>query len=124
MQSKLLLFLYQLYPQVLIVILPLKWRVLTVSLSFYLNSEDVHEMDLPVQRWHHGDLEQLAVIPYQSAPHLVTQFCVRSALPVSPPNIFPPVHTGVYLPTAGRDGEWLNGLVELELHIIKTREKF
>ena len=43
---------------------------------------------------------------------------------LSPPNILPSVHTGVYLPTAGRDGEWLNGLVELELYIMETREKY
>ena len=95
-------------------------------LSFYLNSEDVHEMTHSRAKggtmviWH----SSLSVTHIRSAPHLVTQLCVSSALPVSPPNILPSVHTGVYLPTAGRDGEWLNVLVELELHIIETRMKY
>ena len=99
------------------------------SLSFYLNSEDVHEMDLPMTHsrakggtmviWHSSLSSHIRVLP-TSSPSFVSVLHSPSPLP----NILPPVHTGVYLPTAGRDGEWLNGLVELELYIMETREKY
>jgi hypothetical protein len=42
---------------------------------------------------------------------------------LSPRGLFLPVHTAVYLPTAGRDGEWLVCLVELEHHLTDIMEE-
>ena len=63
---------------------------------------------------------------FSLSPHLEVQpttspSCVSVLL--SPPGILPSLHTAVYLPTAGRDGEWLAALVELEQHVQDSIEK-
>ena len=43
---------------------------------------------------------------------------------LSPPGLLPSLNIAVYLPTAGRDGEWLATLVELEKHVVEVIEKY
>ena len=43
---------------------------------------------------------------------------------LTPPGVLPSVHTAVYLPTAGKDGEWLTTLIDLEQHVILNAEKY
>ena len=94
--------------------------------EFYLNSEDLHDNDLPLTHsrakggtmvlWHISLSPYIRVLPTSSSSFV--------SVLLSPPNILPSVHTGVYLPTAGRDGEWLNAMAELEHHLMEISEKY
>ena len=97
----------------------------TDSYSTHLNSEDVHDMELPLTHprakggtlimWHNSLSPHLKVLD-TSSPSFVSVL-------YSPPGLLPSVHTGVYLPTAGKDGEWLACLVELEHHLTEVMEE-
>ena len=65
--------------------------------------------------WHVSLSPHLKVLP--------TTFPSFVSVLLSPPGILPSLHTAVYLPTAGRDGEWLDALVELEQHVHDSIEK-
>ena len=89
------------------------------SFDGHLNSEDVHDHDLPLTHakakgvtmvmWHTSLSPFIKVIETNSPSFVSVLF--------SPPGCLPSLHTGVYLPTAGRDGDWLAALIELEKHI-------
>ena len=66
--------------------------------------------------WHISLSPHLKVLPSTSP-------CFISIL-LSPPGILPSLHTAVYLPTAGRDGEWLDALTELEQHVQGTIDQY
>ena len=82
-------------------------------------------MDLPLTHpkakggtmvlWHTSLSPYLKILPTCS-PSFVSVL-------LSPPGMLPSLHTGVYLPTAGKDGPWLAALVELEDHIREIIEK-
>ena len=36
----------------------------------------------------------------------------------------PSLHTAVYLPTAGKDGDWLATIMDLESHVMENVEKY
>ena len=90
------------------------------SYEAHLNSEDAHDMDLPLTHpkakgctmilWHSSLSPYLKVLP-------TTSPCFVSVL-LTPPGLLPSLHTAVYLPTAGRDGDWLASVVELEAHVL------
>ena len=42
---------------------------------------------------------------------------------LSPPGLMPSLHTAVYLPTTGKEGEWLSSLLDLEQHVMEVIEK-
>ena len=94
--------------------------------EMHLNSEDVHDMDLPLTHpkakggtcimWKTSISPFVKILP-TSSPSFVSVM-------VTPPGILPSVHTAVYLPTAGKDGEWLATLVELEDHVMMNVEKY
>ena len=96
------------------------------SYEAHLNSEDAHDMDLPLTHprakggtmilWHSSLSPYLKVLP-TSSPSFVSVL-------LSPPDLLPSLHTAVYLPTAGRDGDWLAALVELEDHVLGHIEQF
>ena len=75
----------------------------------YINSEDVHDPDLPLTHarakggtmviWHTSLAPFIKVIKTNSPSFISVLF--------SPPGYLPSLHTGVYLPTAGKDGDWL-----------------
>ena len=95
------------------------------SYQSHLNSDDVHDLELPLTHprakggtmvlWHSSLSPFIKILP-SSSPSFISVL-------LSPPGHLPSLHTGVYLPTAGRDGEWLSTLIELEDHIVKTKEK-
>ena len=80
-----------------------------VNYSTHINSEDVHDLELPLTHpkakggtmvlWDNSLSPHLKVLD-TSSPSFVSVL-------LSPPDLLPSVHTGVYLPTAGKDGEWL-----------------
>ena len=92
----------------------------------HLNSEDAHDMDLPLTHpkakggtmimWHPSLSPFLKILP-TSSPSFISVL-------LTPPGILPSVHTAVYLPTAGKDGEWLATLVDLEQHVMLNAEKY
>ena len=103
--------------------------LLTPFLSEYeahLNSEDAHDMDLPLTHpkakggtmaiWHSSLSPYLKVLP-SSSPSFFS-------ILISVPGYLPALHTVVYLPTAGRDGEWLASVVELEEHVRGLIDQF
>ena len=79
----------------------------TDSYSTHLNSEDVHDMELPLTHprakggtlimWHNSLSSHLKILD-TSSPSFVSVL-------YSPPGLLPSVHTAVYLPTAGKGGE-------------------
>ena len=95
------------------------------SYEYQLNSEDVFDMDLPLTHprakggtmvlWHHTLSPHLKVLPSPS-PSFVSVL-------LSLPGVLPSIHTAVYLPTAGKDGDWVATLLELEQHVIENFSK-
>ena len=95
------------------------------SYEAHLNSEDVHDPDLPLTHskakggtmvmWHRA-LSPYIKVMETSSPSFVSVL-------LSPPGYLPSLHTGVYLPTAGDDGKWLETLIDLESHITEIIEK-
>ena len=95
------------------------------NFSYHLNSEDQHDAELPLTHpkakggtlviWRNSLSAHIQVLPTTS-PSFVSVL-------ISPPGMLPSIHTGVYLPTAGRDGEWLVTLMELEEHIMENMVK-
>ena len=85
----------------------------------HLNSEDAHDMDLPLTNpkakggtmalWHSSLSPYLKVLPTTSPSFF--------SVLISVPGYLPALHTAAYLPTAGRDGDWLASVVELEDHV-------
>ena len=96
------------------------------SYEAHLNSEDAHDFDLPLTHprakggtmilWHTTLSPYLKVLPTPS-PSFVSVLLVL-------PGHLPSLHTAVYLPTAGRDGDWLACLVELEDHVLSYIEQY
>ena len=90
------------------------------SYESYLNSEDVHDSELPLTHprakggtmvmWHKSLSPHLKVLETSSSSYV-------SVL------LSPPGHTAVYLPTAGKEGEWLSSLLDLEQHVMEVIEK-
>ena len=88
----------------------------------HLNSEDVHDMELPLTHprakggtmvmWHSSLSPYVKVLPTPS-PSFVSVL-------LTPPGTLPSLHTAVYLPTAGKEGEWLATLVQLEEHVMEN----
>ena len=82
-------------------------------------------MDLPLTHprakggtmvlWHHTLSPYLKVLPSPS-PSFVSVL-------LSLPGVLPSIHTAVYLPTAGKDGDWVATLLELEQHVIENFSK-
>ena len=76
-------------------------------------------MDLPLTHpkakggtmalWHSSLSPYLKVLPSTSPSFF--------SILISVPGYLPALHTVVYLPTAGRDGDWLASVVELEEHV-------
>ena len=76
-------------------------------------------MDLPLTNpkakggtmalWHSSLSPYLKVLPTTSSSFF--------SVLISVPGHLPALHTAVYLPTAGRDGDWLVSVVELEEHV-------
>ena len=96
------------------------------SYEAYLNSEDIHDPDLPLTHpkakggtmvfWHKSLSPFLKVLPTCS-PSFVSVL-------LSPPGILPSLHTAVYLPTAGKDGDWLATIMDLENHVAENVERY
>ena len=95
------------------------------SYETHLNSEDAHDMDLPLTHprakggtmimWHNSLSPHLKVLDTPS-PSFVSVL-------LSPPGLLPSLHSSVYLPTAGKDGDWLTALVDLEQHVMEVIDK-
>ena len=66
--------------------------------------------------WHPSLSPFLKILP-TSSPSFISVL-------LTPPGILPSIHTAVYLPTAGKDGEWLATLIDLEQHVILNAEKY
>ena len=66
--------------------------------------------------WHTSLSPYIKVLPTTS-PSFVSVL-------LTPPGILPSLHTSVYLPTAGKDGEWLATLVQLEAHVMENIVKY
>ena len=96
------------------------------SYDFYLNSEDMYDPSLPLSKsiakggtmvlWNSSLSPFMKVLQSSSSSFISVLF--------SPDNLLPSVHIGVYLPTSGREGEWLASLSELEEHIADIAERF
>ena len=101
-------------------------QTLSGSYEAYLNSEDIHDPDLPLTHpkakggtmvlWHKSLSPFLKVLPTCS-PSFVSVL-------LSPPGILPSLHTAVYLPTAGKDGDWLATIMYLESHFVENVERY
>lgn len=101
----------------------LSLQSLVNSFNFYLNSEDNFDMTLPLttSKSYGGTM-----ILWRSdlSP------CVKVIPPTSPsfisillklPGAAESIHTSVYLPTSGKNGEWMVALSELEEHVEEVR---
>ena len=94
--------------------------------SAHLNSEDVHDLELPLTHprakggtlimWHNSLSPNMKILDTNSSSFI--------SVLLSPPGLIPSLHTAVYFPTAGKDGDWLACLVELEHHLTEVMEEY
>ena len=92
----------------------------------HLNSEDLFEPDLALDKvkakrgtmvlWKASLSPFVTVLPSESS-------CYQSVL-LKLPNSIPSVHTVLYLPTSGKEQQYMSSLVELEAHVTEIRSKF
>ena len=92
----------------------------------YLNSEDSHDLDLPMEsgRAHggtmvmwHSSLSPHVTVLESNSPGFIT-------ILLKLPSAVPSLHTGLYLPTAGKEQQFTSILVELEAHIELLRSTY
>ena len=55
---------------------------------------------------------------------LATSSSSSVSLLLSPPGILPSLHTAVYLPTTGNNGDWPATTMDLEIHVMKNLERY
>ena len=89
----------------------------------HLNSEDVHDHDLAMEnvRAHGGTMIMwltnltpfITILPTDSPSYLSILF--------KPPGVTPSLHTVIYLPTAGKDDQFISVLADIKTHIEETR---
>ena len=89
----------------------------------HLNSEDLHVPDLALDKvkahggtmvmWHTSLSPYVTILPSESPSYL--------SVLVKMPGTIPSIHTALYLPTAGKEEQFLSSLVELEAHIADIR---
>ena len=91
----------------------------------YLNSEDLYEPVLPLDKVKaHGGtmiMWESSLTPFISIiPSVSSSF---SSILLNFPGTLSSIHTVVYLPTSGRDDQFMTSLVELQVHIEDARDK-
>ena len=93
---------------------------------FYLNSEDLHDHDLPMLRnkakggtmvmWR-SHLDPFTTVPKPSSPAFLPIILKLPNLPTT-------IHVALYLPTAGKETEYLTELAKLKTNIIDLQLQF
>ena len=91
----------------------------------HLNSEDLYDPVLPLDkvRAHAGTMVmwECSLSPFISViPTVSASF---SSILLNLPGTLPSIHTVVYLPTSGREDQFMTSLVELQGHIEDARDK-
>ena len=91
--------------------------------EIYLNSEDIFDPDLPLDKvkahggtmvmWHTSLSPYVTVIPSESPSY-------QSVL-IKKPGLLSSIHTVIYLPTAGKEEHFMSSLAELESHFTDLR---
>ena len=91
-----------------------------------LNSEDLYFPDLALDKvkahggtmvmWHVSLSPYITALPSSSS-------CYQSIL-LKMPGSVSSIHTALYLPTAGKEEQYMSALVELEAHLNEINEKF
>ena len=92
----------------------------------YLNSEDLYAEDLPLAKsrahggtmilWHTSISPFVTVLPSQSSSFL--------SIILKMPGTVTSVHTALYLPTSGKEDQFMSSLVDLGDHIEEIRSKY
>ena len=92
----------------------------------YLNSEDLHVPDLALDKvkahggtmvmWHTSLSPFITILPSENASY-------QSVL-LKMPGTLSSIHTALYLPTAGKEEQFMTAMVELEGHIADLRIKY
>ena len=97
---------------------------LRLKYDYFLNSEDLFDSSLPLcyPRAKGGTmvLWDRSLSPYVRILEAKSSHFVSLLLTI--PGVLPTVHTAVYLPTAGRIGEWTCALSDLETHLNEIQE--
>ena len=92
----------------------------------HLNSEDMHVPDLALDKtkahggtmvmWHTSLSPFITVLPSESPSY--------QSILLKLPGTIPSIHTALYLPTSGKEEEFLSSLVELGAHMDEIRSKY
>ena len=102
-------------------LLPFKGRY-----DSHLNSEDLYAEDLPLKksRAHGGTMVMwhTSISPFVTVLPTISPSFVSILLKL--PGIVPSVHTALYLPTSGREDQFMSSLVDLGDHIEEIRVKY
>ena len=106
--------------------LSLQTELFKSSYNSSLNSFDLTEPDLPLRcsrsvggtmiMWRQEHDPFVTILPFSSTSFLPILFC--------PPDLPPTIHVAVYLPTAGRDSEFIEALSGLDAFISEVFEKY
>ena len=106
--------------------LSLQTELFKSSYNSSLNSMDLAEPDLPLRcsrsiggtmiMWRQEHDPFVKVLPFSSTSFLPILFC--------PPELPPTIHIAVYLPTAGRESEFIEALSGLDACISELYEKY
>ena len=96
------------------------------SYDCHLNSEDLQDQDLPLSKskahggtmvlWHSSISSSITVLPSESPSF--------QSILMKIPGTVPSVHTALYLPTSGKENQFMASLVDLGAHIEEIRLKY
>ena len=94
--------------------------------SYYLNSSDIYDPDLPLIRSKdHGGT--MILWKHEYSPNITIKSISSTAfLPIvfQPPGLQPSIHIAVYLPTSGRDSQFLDELTSLSSLLVNLSEEY
>ena len=94
-------------------------QLLTPTYSYILNSEDLYDLDLPLSsnQAHGGTLDPFVTV-------LTTESSRILPILLELPGYQPTIHINIYLPTSGREKEFIDALANLQNTVDELSEKY